>query len=62
MTDNWKSKIVVGLERTCTVLDRATPDLRWRFPGRVCRLAEWSERLDHRWGTDVWYEDAGADR
>jgi hypothetical protein len=46
--------IVDGLERTCTLTDRLTPDVRWRLQGRVCRLAEWSFRLDERWGTGCW--------
>jgi hypothetical protein len=52
--------IVVGLERACTVVDRLTPDVRWWLPGRVCRLAEWSYRLDERWETGVW-EDASEE-
>lgn len=55
-----KRFIVGALEDLCLFADglsgplrRWTP-LRWVGCGRPVNLALWSERLDQRWGTNVW--------
>jgi hypothetical protein len=55
-----QSWIVGGLERLC----RVTRFLEW-VPGwnRIyrCQFAQWSNRLDARWGTEKWPVHAGPD-
>lgn len=47
-----KTWIVIGLERACGLIDRlGLPIVRNHY---ACQLADWSGRLDERWGTEVW--------
>ncbi len=47
-----KRLIVVGLERTCTLLDHIPPQGKWGC--YYLRLAQRSAELDEKWQTGVW--------
>lgn len=49
-----KRFIVDALERSCDVTHVVTHHRPWLWVGSPCPLAQWSFRLDERWGTGCW--------